>query len=136
MKVTLEKDYKAYYTINDLEEARQVIAFMKEDTSKPADYALSAAQHICSRRFPADYVVEILKATAETARNKGEWNAYGASGDKDVWIDFIAKTAYGFIEGGAYLTDIWQLDGEIDITDEMWIRAFAIEGTTLPESLR
>ena len=68
--------------------------------------------------IPNDYIVEIFKAEAHTAKNCRVWNAYGYidpeeanTQDMDVWIEFAAELEHGYIKGGAYLTDIWQTGG-------------------------
>ena len=108
MKVTLEKNYKDFYTISDLERAKMVIKYEKEnDDMTPAGWAEYAVNE--ALKDTHDFMREILKATARTARNRRAWNAYGDETENmDVWIEAVARTAYGFIEVHAYLTDIWQ----------------------------
>lgn len=106
MKVTLEKDYKRFYTIENLEQAKAVIAYEKDDEETAAGWAEYAVNE--ALKGTGDFLREIIKVTARTAGNCRTWNSYGETGKMDVWIDCIAKTADGFIEVGAYLTDIWQ----------------------------
>ena len=76
-----------------------------------------------------DYIVEIFKAEAHTAKNNRIWNQYCMSdddpdhetGNMDVWIEFAAELEQGYIKGGAYLTDIWQTGGT-DYRQHMYIR--------------
>lgn len=120
MKVKLEEKYRQFYTLDDLDRAKAVIAYMKEDESTPADYAAYAAEHIASRRHK-DNLDRIMEASAHTARNCRAWNNYGDdTQDMDVWIEFIAKTYGGFIIGGAYLTDIWAICSDDDLTGHMY----------------
>lgn len=119
MKVKLEENYKSLYTLYDLARAKAVIASLKEDESTPAEYAAYAAAHIASRRHN-DHLERILEASAHTAGNCRVWDNYGDTQHMDVWIDFTAKTTFGFIVGGAYLTDIWAIDGDTDLTDHMY----------------
>lgn len=113
MKVKLHKDYKEFFTIRDLEIAKAIIANEKTEdewtAAEWAEYAVSEAL-----KGKSDYLVEVMKAEAVTAKNCRVWNAYpigdvndGNSHDIDVWIDATAKTAHGFIVVGAYLSDIW-----------------------------
>lgn len=120
MKVKLENDYRRFYTLEDLDRAKTVIALMKEDDSTATDYAAQAARHIALHND--DCLDRILEASAHTALHRGiVWDRLGdATGLMDVWIDFIAKTSCGFIIGGAYLTDIWDIDGVNDITGLMY----------------
>ena len=71
-----------------------------------------------------DYSVEIIKADATTAKNYRAWNLYGdESQDMDVWVEATAKTGKGFIEVGAYLSDIWQT-GAVDYTHHMYTKYY------------
>ena len=110
MKVKLQKDYKCYYTFVDLEIAKRVISETKEDeyTAKEwAEYAIREAL-----RGTNDYIEEVIRASAETAKNRRANDAYfEGSRDMDVWVEATAKTTWGFIEIGAYLSDIWQTGG-------------------------
>lgn len=120
MKVTLEKDYRKYYTLDDLDRARRVIAAEKEDESTVKEWAEMAIREALKNDdgIYDDYIVEIFKAEAHTAKNHRVWNAYGYcdpeeanTQDMDVWIEFAAELGQGYIKGGAYLTDIWQTGG-------------------------
>ena len=120
MKVTLEKNYRKYYTLEDLDRAKRVIAAEKEDESTVKEWAEMAIREAIKNDegIPNDYIVEIFKAEAHTAKNCRVWNAYGYidpeeanTQDMDVWIEFAAELEHGYIKGGAYLTDIWQTGG-------------------------
>lgn len=130
MKVTLEKDYRKYYTLDDLDRARKVIAAEKEDESTVKEWAEMAIHEALKNDdgIYDDYIVEIFKAEAHTAKNHRVWNAYGYcdpeeanTQDMDVWIKFAAETEKGYIKGGAYLSDIWQTGGT-DYRQHMYIR--------------
>lgn len=120
MKVTLEKEYKQYYTLADLERAKEVIRLEKEDESTAASWAVYAVNEVlsylnCSRSAYYAYADEsdILKATARTAKNNRVWDAHGnGTQNMDVWIEAKAFTHNCFIEVGAYLSDIWKTGGE------------------------
>lgn len=117
MKVTLQKDYRKIYTLDDLGRAKAIIAYEKEnDEETPrgwAEYAIREA---------GENAIEILKATAETARNCRAWNQYGdGSADMDVWIEATAETESGFVKIGAYLSDIWQ-SGATPYKQHMFIK--------------
>lgn len=116
MKVTLEKDYRKYYTLEDLDRARRVIAVEKETDCTPKEYAEMAIREALKNDdgIADDWIVEIFKAEAHTAKNHRAWNLWGDSletEDMDVWIEFAAELEHGYIKGGAYLTDIWQTGG-------------------------
>lgn len=122
MLVKLEERYKEFYTINDLERARAIIKQEREDEMTCAQYAEYAGNEIL--KGGRDFLRQILKATARTAKNCRVWNAYDSdSEDMDIWIDAIAETSYGFIKFGAYLTDIWQA-GAVDFKDKMYVRYY------------
>ena len=127
MKVTLEKDYKMYYTLEDFERAKAVIKWEKENDEYSlkdwAEYAVKEAL-----KDSNDYVREIYCVSANTARNCRVWDAYGeGTGNMDVWIEFVAQTCDGFIKGGAYLSDIWQT-GSISYKERMYIERYVKEG--------
>lgn len=116
MKVTLEKDYRKYYTLDDLDRARRVIAAEKETDCTPKEYAEMAIREALKNDdgIADDWIVEIFKAEAHTAKNHRAWNLWGDSLETetmDVWIEFAAELKQGFIKGGAYLSDIWQTGG-------------------------
>lgn len=122
MKVKLDKRYRELYTLSDLERAKEVIKFMKEDTSTVKEYAQYAL--IEALRGTGVYDREIITAEARTAGNRRAWNAYGEdTTTMDVWIEALARTSEGFIEFGAYLTDIWQTGGE-HYKQNMYIKRF------------
>lgn len=124
MKVVLEENYKHLYTIEDLEHAKAVIKYEKEDESTIKSWAVYAANEI-GKKY-GDYTTEsnILQASAHTARNCRLWNGYGDdTGDMDVWVEFTAWTGYRFIKGGAYLSDIWQT-GAVDYTYHMYYTVY------------
>ena len=128
MKVTLEKDYRRYYTLEDLDRARKVIAAEKEYDDCPVkEWAEMAIREALKNDdgITEDWIVEIFRAEAHTAKNSRVWNAYGYPDDEtenmDVWIEFAAELGQGYIKGGAYLSDIWQTGGT-DYRQHMYIR--------------
>ena len=122
MKVLLEDKYEEYYTIRDLERANTIIAQEAEDESSVEEWAEYAAGE--ALKNINDGLEEILKASAHTAKNGRAWNLYSSdSGQMDIWIDAIAKTDFGFIMIGAYLSDIWQT-GAKSYKEHMFIRYF------------
>lgn len=122
MKVTLDKDYRDLYTLSDLERAKEVIKFMKEDTSTVKEYAEYAIREALKDTDVFDG--EIITAEAHTAGNRRVWDAYGeGTASMDVWITALARTSEGFIECGAYLTDIWQTGSE-PYKQNMYIKRF------------
>lgn len=126
MKVALEKEYRKYYTLEDLERAKAVISYEKEDEETVKGWAEYAAREALNGTN--DFLREVIKADAHTARNCRAWNAYGdGTQDMDVWIDFTAETADGFLKGGAYLSDIWQT-GAVEYKHHMYFRHF-VEAT-------
>lgn len=130
MKLTLEKNYRKYYTLEDLDHAKRVIATEKEDDCPVKEYAEMAIREAFKNDdgIAEDYIVEIFKAEVHTAKNHRVWNAYGYcdpeeanTQDMDVWIEFAAELGHGYIKGGAYLSDIWQTGGT-DYREHMYIR--------------
>lgn len=122
MKVTLEKNYKDIYTITDLEAAKMVITYEKddEDTAKGwAEYAVREA--LKGRNDALDHVIE---ADARTTKNSRAWELYGeGTRNFDVWITATAETSRGFVKIGACLSDIWQT-GATTYKNHMFIQYF------------
>lgn len=118
MKVSLEKDYRRLYTLEDLDAAKAVIAYEKEYDEESvngwAEYAVNEALHGEGSDYCVDCCEKVFEATARTARNSRiAWDTYGeGSGYMDVWVEATAKTSRGFIEVGAYLSDIWKTGAE------------------------
>lgn len=123
MKVRMADDYKKFFTLEDVARAKMVIKYEKENDEETvkgwAEYAVNEAA-----KGLHDYCVEILKAEAKTAKNYRVWNAYGdGTEDMDVWIEATAKTCDGFIEVGAYLSDIWQT-GAVEYVHHMYVKYY------------
>lgn len=122
MLVKLEERYKEFYTLCDLERAKAIIKMEKEDTETARGWASYAVDE--ALRGTDDYSREVIQATAHTAQNCRAWDEYGeGSAHMDVWIDAIARTQKGFVEVGAYLSDIWQ-SGAVRYKEHMYIRYF------------
>lgn len=120
MKVTMPRNYRSTFTLEEYDVARRIIAMERDDEETPKGWAEYAANEIL--RDSGDCLREVLTASAEIARNCRVWNAYDEdSGRMDVWINFTALTYDGFIEGGAYLSDIWQ-SGSVPYAREMYVR--------------
>ena len=123
MKVELQKDYKKFYTLMDVENAKKVIQFEKRDDEETvtgwAEYAVKEGLKFSD----GVYIREIIRATAHTAKNARVHNAYGDTEDMDVWIEALAETSEGFIKVGAYLSDIWQ-SGAVAYWDKMYIKRY------------
>lgn len=133
MKVKLESNYKRYYTVEEYEQAKVVIAYEKEDEAKVTDYAKMAVREFC--RVYRLHDLDILTAEATTSKNRRAYNVYattdeygcptGESGQMDVCIEVYAKVCgadsyeTGILHLFAMLSDIWQIDGETDIARYM-----------------
>lgn len=132
MKVTLQKDYRKYYTFEDLDRAKLVIQSEKEDECPIESCAVWAVNEVLgylNRTKSTDYTfaeeTDIIKATARTAKNCRAWNAYGeGTQDMDVWIEAFAFTGNCFVEIGAYLSDIWGTGGT-PYAHHVYYRVFA-----------
>ena len=125
MKVKLTQEYKKYITVAEMPMVREIIADFKEDESTIEEYAEMAIRAAYDGNA---YNIEILKASASIAKNQRAWNAYSNNSETlDVWIE---ATAYvngdEFIMIGAYLSDIWQIDGDNnkEIAEHIYIRRF------------
>lgn len=136
MKVKLEPNYKRYYTVEEYEQAKVVIAHEKDDEYKAVDYARDAVREFC--RVHKYYETDtILTASATTGKNRRAYNVYtttdeygcptGESGQMDICIETYAEI---FIEKDgscekailhlfAMLSDIWLIDGETNVGRHM-----------------
>lgn len=126
MKVKLEERYREFYTIEDLDAAKRVIAVERQDDEETpegwAGYAAREAMRNCS-----GYVKRIIEASARTAKNMRVWNEYGEeTKDLDVWIEALAETSEGFLKIGAYLSDIWQTGAE-EYKHRMYIERYTLK---------
>ena len=120
MKVTINAESKKVLTIAELDAAKEIVRQMKEDESSAAEYAT------CAVNATGDYCVKVYEVTAYIMKNCRVWDAYEAgSGTLDVWIDCTARTTNGFKVIGAYLTDIWNISGEDNQTQHMFIQSFS-----------
>lgn len=128
MKVTLPKDYRKTFTLEDMDIARRIIRDMKEDDTTPTWYAEVALGHWIFKRLKnRDGVYEVLRATAEISKNRRSWEAYGEdTRQMDIWIEAVAKTFDGYLELGAYLTDINGIAPNTDFTDHMYARYYTV----------
>lgn len=121
MKVTLPKDYKQRFTIEGLEIARMMIRDMKDDVSKPEEYAELAVKYILNNCLIVSGGVcdRVIEATVEIAKNGYRWEPYGEGcRDMDMWLTGLAKTSRGYLEFGMYMSDIWTIGGEYVIPSE------------------
>ena len=124
MKVTLEKDHRKWYTLEDLDRAKMVIAFEKEDEMTIKDWAQYAVNEAL-RYNRRGYCNEVLKAEAHTAKNCRAHDLYGdGTGNMDVYLDIVAETSDGFVKVGAYLSDIWAVDGNTPYYKHYFIRYY------------
>ena len=122
MKATLQKNYRQLYTLEDLDRAKMVIEHEKEDEETAKGWAAYAVREALKGKD--DYLTEVIKATAETAKNFRAWNEYGeGTEDMDIWIEATAETGHGFIKVGAYLSDIWQ-SGAVAYKHQMFIKYY------------
>ena len=123
MNVIMSKESKRIITIEEAPIARKIISDMKEDETTAAEYAKYAINAACKGSC-----IEVFKASATIAKNCriNDWYFKG-SGNLDVWIEATAQTTEEFCIIGAYLTDIWSLDGDNSAQvaeDHMYVRIF------------
>lgn len=117
MKVTLPKDYKRIYTVEEHEQAKAVIASEKEDSFTAKDYAEMALHVLCSKYGWTEG--DVILATAETCKNPRirTCDLYGVGtgfmdivihGTANIWGTFENDFGRAYIEIYANLSDIWQ----------------------------
>ena len=110
MKITMGKDYKKWMTLEEYEQAKGIISGEKENPLTPAYYAEMAAREILAAKKAngvTDWFREVLVASAEISGNCRVRDYYGDNtGKLDIWISAKVTTGYGYLELGAYVTDI------------------------------
>lgn len=110
-KVTFPKDYKRYFTLEDMEICKHII---KEITEGRDDNKLDFEWELKSGTLIATdcklYGTSILKAEAEFAHNSRVYDYYyDGSRNIDILFKIYAYNAYyGFYDIMIYLSDIWQ----------------------------
>ena len=122
MKVNLPKDYKLYFTISDWEKAKEVIECEKGDDNSGMVYERIAIEHALKDSY--ECLVRIIESRAEVQPNNRIDGAYGDTGSMDVWFNITARTDKGYLEVGAYLTDIWNIGSDTDVRRHMWIEHY------------
>ena len=114
MKVSITKESKKEIAWYLSEVAKDVCNQMKEDENTVSDYAVMAVNAI-GAAYGIGRCERVFESSARIATNcrvHGLFSDY--SENLDVWIEGTAKTTDGFVEFGAYLSDIWHIDGEND----------------------
>lgn len=126
MKVTINNESKNCLRVAELPEAKAIVKALKDgDEYTPAQYLTMAINCI-----GFGWTHTVYEATAIISKNTRAWNNFSdCSGEIDVWIQGVAKTTSGFVEIGAYLTDIWAITGDNadEIADRMWTRRYTIQ---------
>ena len=129
MKVKMNKDYKALFTLNDVERAKEIIKIEKTDDSTPEDYLRIAVRHWLDRNDDRQYIEEVVRAEAYVDKSYTAWDRYfDGSGDMDVYIEGLVRTGHSYIEIGAYLSDIWEAGSENNIADKCHTIVFNWDG--------
>ena len=111
MKVTINNESKKYITLSMLDAARRVVSECKIDECSAADYA-SFAVNAIGAAYDIGRCVKVLEVSARVAGNCRAWDVWEDSENLDVWIEGTARTADGFCDFGAYISDIWQLSAD------------------------
>jgi hypothetical protein len=123
MKVAMTAEAKRFITLEEAPIARQMIKDMKEDDGLK-EYAEMAA-----RVAGGNDSYEILKVSAEIAKNNRVYNSYSEdSKNLDIWLKAYAFNAYkGFYEIGIYLSDVWSITGDNseEIRSRMYIEHYS-----------
>lgn len=113
MKVLLPKDYKKYFTIEEYEIAKEIIKMEREDDASTAKDMAEYAVREALKNDDLCYLEEILEAKAEVCKNNYQtYEVYDryfeGSQLMDIYISGVAKVSFGYLEFGAYLSDIWE----------------------------
>lgn len=123
MKITLPKEVRERLTMHDVTEARKIISQEKTNTLTAAEAAAMIGQAVI--KYPSD--LKVLEASAEIAGNCRVWNYYtDDSRNLDVWVNFRIRAFNEYIEGGAYLSDVFQLTGDDESKRELESHCFLV----------
>lgn len=117
MKVKLPQNYKQFYTVEEHEQAKAVIAAERDDSYTAKEWAEMALNVLCSNYNWMGG--DVILATAETCKNPRirERDLYGNDtgcmdivihGTAKIWGKFGAEFGQAYIEIWANLSDIWQ----------------------------
>ena len=118
MKVAITKESRAWMTLDEHEQAKQIVKDMREDESTAADYVrMAAACWLRNADKSNDCVLNVLTADAEITRNMRAWGNFSdESGMLDIWLNGTVETYDGFLKLGVCLTDVWSIGpDEFDI---------------------
>lgn len=127
MKVTLPKDYRSLFTLEEMDIARKLIREMKDDGLPAYEYADIAVSYILNNFLPSTggYFDELLKSSFEITRNGYGWERYGVGyRNMDIWFEGVAKTSRGYLEFGIYMTDVWSIGGDYDCNSRVWAKLY------------
>ena len=122
MKVQLTDDMKDVIRMSELPIVKRIIKEAKEDCGDK-DYAMMAAN--CY-----GYVKKLFDYSFEIAGNATVRNVFFYGSEHfDIWVRFTAQLDDGFVTGGCYLTDIWNLDGSDEMRDTLKRHAYVRKAT-------
>lgn len=128
MKVRITNESKEFIVLAEAPAAHAIIRDMKEDLYSGKEYAEMAVNCIGQALGKCyNWCDKVLEADAAIAKNNRVWNAFNENSRQlDVWVNFTARTDEGFLEGGAYLTDIWNIGGADpeELAGHMYYRRF------------
>ena len=134
MKLGISETMKRVLTVAEMPAVNVVKETFRNTLKeqKNFDWEAKQAVYIATRHSG----LEILKVSAEIAKNKRAWNYYsGDESDKPSWDIDIELTVYaydyfyGFYEVHAMLSDIWSTGShnEDEMRGHMWYRHYALE---------
>ena len=126
MKILLPKHYKNWMTVQELENARDIIRDFKEIDRESFKDDTQTAARLASR---TNETFEILSLSAEIAGNARANDFF--AGRLDIYVEARAFSSWaGFYELGFYLSDLWRFNGENgdEIRKHMYIRAYTRAG--------
>lgn len=115
MTVKITKEAKKWLTVAQMPTVKRMIEQEKENGMPEKELAAMAASVILGSKPE-----KVFEVSAEIAGNDRISNYYtDDSGNLDIWVNFSAFSTFdGFVTGGAYLSDIYQL-GTPDINEQL-----------------
>ena len=130
MKLTISDTMRRVLTVAEMPAVDVVKEAFRNTMKEQKNLDWEARQAVYTA---TNHSLEILKVSAEIAKNCRVWNYYGddengtASWDIDICLTIYAYTSYyGFYEVHAMLSDIWSTGdyNRDEMRSRMWVRHY------------
>ena len=114
---------KKFLTVSEIAAVRKIISDMKEISNRNFLEDVKKAFDLATEKDCVSF--DILKAESEITKNVRAWDYFEDGYNLDIWVTAYGyNQSYGFCYLGFYLSDFWQLEGNInkdEIRDRMYV---------------